>query len=90
MAKKKSKPIEEDIIEIATEEVVEEETATEESIEEVAEPIIESIVEEEESEEVIEDKEDQFFFTQLKMINKLNNPAKAKRLSDRVLRNRKR
>ncbi len=85
MAKKKSKPIEEEVIEVVTED-----SASEDIIEELAEALIESSIEEEKSEEVIEDKKDQFFFTQLKMINKLNNPAKAKRLSDRVLRNRKR
>lgn len=89
MARKKSKPIEEEVIANATEEVIEEESVTEIVTEEVEVAVADSSIEEE-SEEVIEDKGDQFFFTQLKMINKLNNPAKAKRLSERVLRNRKR
>ena len=85
MAKKKSKPIEaQEVIE----EVIEE-TPIEEVVEEVAEEIIEEPVVEA-KEEVIEDKSNQFLYTQLKMINKISNPAKAKRLSDRVLRNRKR
>lgn len=36
-----------------------------------------------------EKKSDQFIYAQLKCINKMNNPAKARRLADRVLRNRK-
>lgn len=84
MAKKKSKPIEPDLIE----EVVEIEEPVE-LVEEIAEEIIEEPIVEE-KEELVSDNSDQFFFTQLKMINRLNNPAKAKRLSDRVLRNRKR
>ena len=84
MAKKKSKPIETEVIE----EVIIEEPI-EEVVEEVAEEVIEEPIEEV-KEEVIADNSNQFFFTQLKMINKSNNPAKAKRLSDRLLRNRKR
>lgn len=85
MAKKKSKPIEEEIIE----EVKETEVAEEVAEEVVEQPIVEEPIEEEVI-EVAEDKQNQFIFTQLKMINKISNPAKAKRLADRVLRNRKR
>ena len=84
MAKKKKAPIE---VEEVIEEVIEE-TPVEE-VEEVAEEVIEEPVEEA-KEEVIEEKNNQFLYTQLKMINKISHPAKAKRLSDRVLRNRKR
>lgn len=88
MAKRKSKPIEPDIIEELIGEPIETEE-TIEVVEESSEQIIDEPVEDA-KEEVISDNSDQFFFTQLRMINKLNNPAKAKRLSDRVLRNRKR
>lgn len=81
MAKKKSIPIEEEIIEEAV-------------IEEVPE-VTEEIIDEPIEEEVIEvaepkDESNQFIYAQLKAINKLSNPAKAKRLAERVLRNRKR
>lgn len=91
MAKKKSKPIEPEV----TEAVIEEEIVTEEIVEEVAnEPIeeaVEEVAEEVINEPVVEDNNsNQFIYTQLKMINKMNNPAKARRLAERVLRNRKR
>lgn len=60
-----------------------------EILETIEEEVIEEVVEEE---EVIEEKPvdtDKFIYTQLTMINKLNNPAKARRLADRVLRNKK-
>lgn len=85
MAKKKSKPIEEEVIEDVIEVV-----ADEEIIDDEPNQIADSEIEEEEVIEVAEDKSEQFIYTQLKMINKLSNPAKAKRLADRVLRNRKR
>ena len=44
---------------------------------------------EEKAVEVAEDTSNQFIYTQLKAINKLNDPAKAKRLAERVLRNKK-
>lgn len=75
MAKKKD-------IELVADEVIEEVT------EEVAEPIVEEVIEEA---PVVEEKQDeQFINTQLKMINRLDNPARARRLAERVLRNRKR
>lgn len=79
MAKKKAQ-IEEPIIE----EVIEE-TIAEEVVEETIEAPIEVA-----QEEVATNNSDQFIFAQMKMINRLNNPAKAKRLAARVLRNRKR
>ena len=84
MAKKKNAPIE---VEEVIEEIIEE--ATVEEVEEVIEEVIEEPVEEV-KEEVVENKSNQFLYTQLRMINKLNNPAKARRLADRVKRNRKR
>ena len=78
MAKKKSAPIEESVIE----EVVVEET-TPEVIEEPIEEVIEEVIEE-------TNNGNQFVYAQLKAINKLNNPAKARRSAERVLRNRKR
>lgn len=83
MAKtKKTNPIESDVIE----EVVE--VAPDEEVTEATTEIADSPVEEE---VVVEkDASEQFVYAQLKAINKLNNPAKAKRLADRVLRNRKR
>lgn len=86
MAKKKAKAIETDVIESPIEEEVIETSVTEFVTEE-------EVVEEVTSEPIVEEKSDvnkQFLYTQLDMINKLNNPAKAKRLTDRVLRNRKR
>ena len=80
--KKNSKPIEEEVI-------IEEPIEVEESEEVIEEEIAEEPIEEEVI-EVAKDKQEQFIYTQLRMINKLNNPAKAKRLADRVLRNRKR
>lgn len=86
MAKKKSKPVEQEIVEeVIIEEVIFEEPIEEEVIEEVSEEITNEPID-----EVAEDKPNQFIYTQLRMINKLSNPAKAKRLADRVLRNRKR
>lgn len=62
------------------EEAVVEEAVTTEIAEEIAEeePVAE------------QDNSEQFVYAQLKAINKMNNPAKAKRLAERVLRNRKR
>lgn len=82
MAKKKKEVIEEavveEVIEVATdEEVIEEPTETTDR-EVVA------------TEVPVADNSDQFIFTQLKAINKMNNPAKARRLAERVLRNKKR
>lgn len=75
MAKtKKEKPIELEVVEEVVEEV--EEEITEEPTE-----ITDRAVEEK--------NDDQFIYTQLKIINRLNNPAKQRRLADRVLRNRK-
>lgn len=61
------------------------ETLEEEVIEEVVEE--EEVIEESPVEEPVDT--DKFIYTQLTMINKLNNPAKARRLADRVLRNKK-
>lgn len=85
MAKKKKQEAPAEVIaEEIKEEVIEE--VTEEAVsEEVAEAVVEEVIEEAKS-----DASDQFVYAQLKAINKLNNPAKAKRLADRVLRNRKR
>lgn len=79
MAKKKNEVIDE----IIEEEVVE-------AVEEVIEEPVQEVIEEPVAEPVTNGTENQFLYTQLEMINKLNNPAKAKRLADRVLRNRKR
>lgn len=51
------------------------------------EVIEEEVIEEEPVEEPVDTEK--FIYTQLTMINKLNNPAKARRLADRVLRNKK-
>lgn len=71
-----------------------EQTPIEEVVEEVATPIEEEVapIEEKAVEEVevkVEPSTDQFIFTQLKVINRMTNQAKAKRLAERVLRNRK-
>ena len=84
MAKKKSKPIETEVIE----EVIVDEPANE-VVEEVIEEVIEEPIEQAQ-EEVITNNGNQYLFAQMKMINKISNPAKAKRLSERILRNRKR
>ena len=88
MAKKKtSKPIEPEV----TEAVIEEEIVTDEIVEEVIEEVVsEPEVIEEAPVAKQEEASNQFVYTQLKAINKLNNPAKARRLAERVLRNRKR
>ena len=53
--------------------------------------VTDEVIEEEVIEEVAKapEHENQFIYTQLKMINKMNNPAKARRLASRVLRNKK-
>ena len=97
MAKKKTKKaieaevaIEENIIE-----EVNEEDVTVEVTEDVESEVVTPAVVEEEVIEVVEPKvddkksSDQFIYTQLKAINKMNNPAKARRLAARVLRNKK-
>lgn len=58
----------------------------------VEEAVVEEIAEEIAKEEPVaeQDKSEQFVYAQLKAINKMSNPAKAKRLAERVLRNRKR
>lgn len=63
----------------------------EEAIEEVVEEIIEVTNEEPVAEEVADEpvSNDSFIYTQLRIINKMTNTAKAKRLAERVLRNRK-
>lgn len=87
MAKKK-KQVAEQVVEEITETVIEEEVAeevvTEESIENIS-VAEEAVIEEPKK----EDKSDQFYYTQLKIINKLNNPAKARRLAERVQMHRK-
>lgn len=56
--------------------------------EEVIEPIAEEVVEVEETVEKTADKTEEFIARKLKAINRMENPAKAKRLADRVLRKR--
>lgn len=56
--------------------------------EEVIEPIAEEVVEVEETVEETADKTEEFIARKLKAINRMENPAKAKRLADRVLRKR--
>lgn len=84
MAKKKDKIIE---AEVATEEIemINEESATEEEVTETTDEQVSEVT----TDAMIED-DSQFVYTQLKIINRLNNPAKARRLAERVLRNRKR
>lgn len=56
----------------------------------IDEPIEEAVVEEPIIEEVpSKDNVEQFIDVQLKVINRMSNRAKAKRLADRVLSNRK-
>jgi len=54
--------------------------------EEVIEPIAEEVVEEVKDDTA--DKTEEFIARKLKAINRMENPAKAKRLADRVLRKR--
>jgi hypothetical protein len=56
--------------------------------EEVIEPIAEEVVEVEETKVDTADKTEEFIARKLKAINRMENPAKAKRLADRVLRKR--
>ena len=56
--------------------------------EEVIEPVAEEVVEVEETVEETADKTEEFIARKLKAINRMENPAKAKRLADRVLRKR--
>lgn len=58
--------------------------------EEVIEPIAEEVVEEvkEEVKEDTTDKTEEFIARKLRAINRMENPAKARRLADRVLRKR--
>ena len=85
MAKNKGKVIEPDIIDEAIEQEVPE--VAEDTVE-VAGVVIDEPIEEVEEKAVVNDI-DQFLYTQLKMINKMNNPAKARRLAERVLRNKR-
>lgn len=92
MAKKKSsKPIEAEVVSEEIKEGVIEVTdsVTEEISEEITDAMVEEVVEVAEAPKD-DEKNNQFVYAQLKAINKLSNPAKAKRLADRVLRNRKR
>lgn len=85
MAKKKDQTIE---AEVVLEEI--EELKEESAIEDVTETK-DDVVSEKTTDAVVEESElGQFIETQLKIINRLNNPAKQRRLADRVLRNRKR
>lgn len=85
MAKKKDQTIE---AEVVLEEI--EELKEESAIEDVTETK-DDVVSEKTTDAVVEESElGQFIDTQLKLINRLNNPAKQRRLADRVLRNRKR
>lgn len=85
MAKKKDQTIE---AEVVLEEI--EELKEESAIEDVTETK-DDVVSEKTTDAVVEESElGQFIETQLKLINRLNNPAKQRRLADRVLRNRKR
>lgn len=84
MAKKKkevTEPIAE-VVEAPVEEVEAVEIATPDEV------AVAPIVAEEKVEEKV-DNSDQFIFTQLKNINRMPNQAKAKRLAERVLRNKK-
>ena len=54
--------------------------------EEVIEPIAEEVVEE--VKEDTTDKTEEFIARKLRAINRMENPAKARRLADRVLRKR--
>lgn len=78
MAKKK-KEVTEPIAEVIEAPAVEEEVVEIETPSEVATAPI----------EVKADNSDQFIFAQLKNINRMSNQAKAKRLAERVLRNKK-
>lgn len=85
MAKKKDQTIEAEVVLEEIEEL-KEESATE-SVTETKD----DVVSEKTTDAVVEESElGQFIETQLKLINRLNNPAKQRRLADRVLRNRKR
>lgn len=87
MAKKKEQVIEAEVVLEELEEINEESTP-----EEVTEQEKEVVVSDKTTDAVVEDESElgQFLETQLKIINRLNNPAKQRRLADRVLRNRKR
>lgn len=84
MAKKKDKIIEAEVA-IEETEMINEESATEEEVTETTDEQVSEVT----TDAMIED-DSQFVYTQLKIINRLNNPAKARRLAERVLRNRKR
>lgn len=86
MAKKKDQTIEAEVVLEEIEEL-KEESAIEEDVTETKD----EVVSEKTTDAVVEESElGQFIKTQLKLINRLNNPAKQRRLADRVLRNRKR
>lgn len=86
MAKKKDQTIEAEVVLEEIEEL-KEESAIEEDVTETKD----DVVSEKTTDAVVEESElGQFIETQLKIINRLNNPAKQRRLADRVLRNRKR
>ena len=90
MAKKKSsKPIAEEVKEEVVEVVTDEEVIEEAPVE-VADSAVEEEVVEVAEAPVDDEKSNQFLYAQLKAINKLNNPAKARRLAERIKRNRKR
>ena len=86
MAKKKDQTIEAEVVLEEIEEL-KEESAIEEDVTETKDAVVDTKT----TDAVVEESElGQFIETQLKLINRLNNPAKARRLADRVLRNRKR
>ena len=86
MAKKKDQTIEAEVVLEEIEEL-KEESAIEEDVTETKDDVVDTKT----TDAVVEESElGQFIETQLKLINRLNNPAKARRLADRVLRNRKR
>ena len=80
MAKKKSRPVEPDLIE----EVIEEAAEVEESVVESEPEVPAKVVEEPKANDV-----DQWYYAQLKVINNLSDKAKARRLAARITKNRK-
>ena len=88
MAKKKqSKPIEPDVLE----EVIAVEEAEPETAEVVEEPSLDEIATEvvEEKVEPKKNSIDQFIHTQLKVLNRKPNQARARRQAERILKHRK-
>ena len=87
--KKKKETVVEPISEMEEEmDVVAEKVATEDVSEPNTDTQAETSVSEKETEEE-ESATDKFIYTQLTVINKMSNPAKARRLADRVLRNKR-